>query len=137
METCVRSRAAVCKNVYLRFPPSLSHISTSCLTFPEVLQCKNLDLCGNCLVVQWLGLCHSLLRTQVQSLVGELRSCKLQGSPQNKTSIWTFEGAAAAKSRQSCPTLCDPTDGSPPGSPVPGILKARTLEWVAIAFSNA
>ena len=45
--------------------------------------------------------------------------------------------AAAAKSLQSCLTLCDPTDGSPPGSPVPGILQARTLEWVAISFSNA
>ena len=45
--------------------------------------------------------------------------------------------AAAAKSLQSCPTLCDPWDGSPPGSPVPGILQARTLEWVAISFSNA
>ena len=42
--------------------------------------------------------------------------------------------AAAAKSLQSCPTLCDPIDGSPPGSPVPGILQARTLEWVAISF---
>ena len=45
--------------------------------------------------------------------------------------------AAAAKSLQSCPTLCDPIDGSPPGSPVPGILQARTLEWVAVSFSNA
>ena len=45
--------------------------------------------------------------------------------------------AAAAKSLQSCPTLWDPIDGSPPGSPVPGILQARTLEWVAISFSNA
>ena len=45
--------------------------------------------------------------------------------------------AAAAKSLQSCPTLCDPKDGSPPGSPVPGILQERTLEWVAISFSNA
>ena len=45
--------------------------------------------------------------------------------------------AAAAKSLQSCPTLCDPIDGSPSGSPVPGILQARTLEWVAISFSNA
>ena len=45
--------------------------------------------------------------------------------------------AAAAKSLQSCPTLCDPTDGSPPGSPIPGILQTRTLEWVAISFSNA
>ena len=48
-----------------------------------------------------------------------------------------FLAAAAAKSLQSCPTLCDPTDSSPPGSPVPGILQARTLEWVAISFSNA
>ena len=45
--------------------------------------------------------------------------------------------AAAAKSHQSCPTLCDPIDGSPPGSTVPGILQARTLEWVAISFSSA
>ena len=47
------------------------------------------------------------------------------------------DAAAAAKSRQSCPTLCNPIDGSPPGSPVPGILQARTLEWFAISFSNA
>ena len=45
--------------------------------------------------------------------------------------------AAAAKSLQSCPTLLDPIDGSPTGSPIPGILKARTLEWVAISFSSA
>ena len=45
--------------------------------------------------------------------------------------------AAAAKSLQSCPTLWDPIDGSPPGSPIPGILQASTLEWVAISFSNA
>ena len=45
--------------------------------------------------------------------------------------------ADAAKSLQSCPTLCDPIDGGPPGSPVPGILQARTLEWVATSFSNA
>ena len=44
--------------------------------------------------------------------------------------------AAAAKSLQSCPTLCDPIDGSPPGSPVPGIRQARTLEWVAISLPN-
>ena len=55
---------------------------------------------------------------------------------------WTEEPgelqpAAAAKSLQSCPTLCDPIDSSPPGSTVPGILQARTLEWVAISFSNA
>ena len=49
----------------------------------------------------------------------------------------TFILAAAAKSLQSCPTLCDPIYGSPPGCPIPGILQARTLEWVAISFSNA
>ena len=48
-----------------------------------------------------------------------------------------YSPAAAAKSLQSCPTLCDPGDSSPPGSPVPGILQARTLKWVAISFSNA
>ena len=48
-----------------------------------------------------------------------------------------FAAAAAAKSLQLCLTLCDPVDGSPPGSTVPGILQARTLEWVAISFSNA
>ena len=49
--------------------------------------------------------------------------------------MWT--AAAAAKSLQPCPTLCDPTDGSPPSPAVPGILQARTLEWAAISFSNA
>ena len=48
-----------------------------------------------------------------------------------------FISSAAAKSLQSGPTLCDPIDGSPPGSPIPGILQARTMEWVAISFSNA
>ena len=50
--------------------------------------------------------------------------------------IYTYIHTAAAKSLQLCPTLCNPIDGSPPGSPVPGILQARTLEWVAISFSN-
>ena len=50
--------------------------------------------------------------------------------------VLLFPAAAAAKSLQSCPTLCDPIDGSPPGSPVPGILHERTLEWVASSFSN-
>ena len=53
------------------------------------------------------------------------------------TSIMLSRFYAAAKSLQSCPTLCDPIDSNPPGSPVPGILQARTLEWVAISFSNA
>ena len=58
----------------------------------------------------------------------------------NLLKFWSLKfkaAAAAAKSLQSCSILCDPRDGSPPGSPVPGILQARTLEWVAISFSNA
>ena len=57
------------------------------------------------------------------------------GHPKN--SFWQYAAAAAAKSLQLCPTLCDPVDGSPTGSSIPGILQARTLEWVTIAFSNA
>ena len=58
-------------------------------------------------------------------------------NPPLPLSISSPAAAAAAKAFQSCPTLCDPIDGSPPGSPVPGILQARTLEWIAISFSNA
>ena len=57
--------------------------------------------------------------------------------PQTQRSGIDRAAAAAAKSLQLCTTLCDPMDGSPPGSLVPGILQARTLEWVAISFSNA
>ena len=80
-------------------------------------------LCGNFPLVQWLGLVLSLPRARLPSLVRELRSFK--------------QHATAAKSLQSCLTLCNPIDGSPPGSPIPGILQARTLEWVAISFSKA
>ena len=73
---------------------------------------------------------------------------EVEPGPCPKTSLLFFDcsslvsaspaaAAAAAKSLQSCPTLCDPIDGSPPGSPVPGILQARILEWVAISLSNA
>ena len=58
-------------------------------------------------------------------------------SSQSLEGVTTTAAAADAESRQWCLTLCDPIDGSPPGSPVPGILQARTLEWIAISFSNA
>ena len=64
-----------------------------------------------------------------------LNTHSLQKTPSTKSSF--NAAAAAAKSLQSCPTLWDPLDGSPPGSPIPGILQARTLEWVAISFFNA
>ena len=102
---------------------------------------------GNSLVFQLSRLGLSLLWTRVQSLVGELKipHAMQPEEKKNKTyhqnhcgQIWLYLSATAtAKSLQSCPTLCDPIDGSPPDSPVPGILQARTLEWVAISFSNA
>ena len=55
----------------------------------------------------------------------------------NKKLVWYHVSPAAAKSLQSCPTLCNPKDGSPPGSPIPEILQVRTLEWVAVSFSSA
>ena len=61
------------------------------------------------------------------------RNSELEGSSHDLC----MPAAAAAKLLQSCPTLCDPRDGSPPGAAIPGILQARTLEWVAISFSNA
>ena len=64
------------------------------------------------------------------SVLSDISSCILRFS-------FEVHAAAAAKSLQSCLTLCDPIEGSPPGSPVPGILQARILEWVAISFSNA
>ena len=65
------------------------------------------------------------------ALAGGFFTTQHRGSPNVSTA------ATAAKSLQSCPTLCDPRDGSPPGSPIPGILQARTLEWVAISFPSA
>ena len=66
----------------------------------------------------------------------ELCKCR-EGNLGVGKKLLPYGAAATAKSLQSCLTLCDPIDGSPPGSPVPGILQARTLEWVAISFSNA
>ena len=70
-----------------------------------------------------------------------MKECsKMEGYKSNtqKSIVFLYTAAAAAaKSLQSCPTLCDPIDSSPPDSPIPGILQARTLEWVAISFSNA
>ena len=80
--------------------------------------------------------CVAIPFSRVSSYPGiERRSLALQNYLLSE--LEASAAAAAAKSLQSCPTLCDPVDGSPPGSPIPGILQARTLEWVAISFSNA
>ena len=94
-------------------------------------------------VTKPLALAHSWLDISEFILRRDLNHCECgQGFTWSSTltayhQIHTAAAAAAAKSLQSDPTLCDPVDGSPPGSPVPGILQARTLEWVAISFSNA
>ena len=72
----------------------------------------------------------------IESLTHSMTGKDKKGKDCNVYSL-IAAAAAAAKSLQSCPTLCDPIEGSPPGSPVPGILQARALEWVAISFSNA
>ena len=81
--------------------------------------------------------CTSVHRWQGRAPGGERKQSKVNQlrAAFGQTNVPLF--AAAAKSLQSCPTLCDPIDGSPPGSPAPGILQAKTLEWVAISFSNA
>ena len=85
-------------------------------------------------ILEWVAISSSWESSQARRIEPtSLMSPALSGR------FFTTEppAAAAAKSPQSCPTLCDPIDGSPPGSPVPGILQARTLEWVVISFSNA
>ena len=79
-------------------------------------------------------LLDSILKSKDITLPTKVRVVKAVVFP---VVVYSCAAAAAAKSLQSCPTLCDPVDGSPPGSPIPGIRQARTLEWVAISFSNA
>ena len=79
---------------------------------------------------------------QVVYIYGEIICVLFNMLPEGNWTLWPFPmlpwaAAAAAKSLQSCPTLCDPTDSNPPGSSVPGILQARILEWAAISSSNA
>ena len=95
--------------------------------------------------MEWLDLLavQGLSRVFSNTIVQKHQFFSAQLSSQSNSHIHMTTGktialtAAAAKSLQLCPTLCDPKDSSPPGSPVPGILQARTLEWVAISFSNA
>ena len=79
----------------------------------------------------------TLVAESEEELLSLLMRVKEESEKADLKLIAAAAAAAAAKSLQSCPTLCDSIDGSPPGSPVLGILQARTLEWVAISFSNA
>ena len=91
-------------------------------TIKEILLASSSEDAARCPLIYRTDPTSKLIRTQMP-IVLKLRK--------------PAAAASAAKSLQSCPTLCDPRDGSPPGSPIPGILQARTLEWVAISFSNA
>ena len=85
---------------------------------------------SKCLLISWLQLPSAVI-LEPKKIKSDTVSTI---SPSNSHAA---AAAASAKSLQLCPTLCDPIDGSPPGSPIPGILQARTLEWVAISFSSA
>ena len=114
---------------------SESEVSQSCLTLSDLM---DWSLPGSSVhgifqarVLEWVAIAlskvHDMVKAQEPLLIYKC----------NKWWVSVGIAAAAAKSPQSCSTLCDPIDGSPPGSLVPGILQARTLEWVAISFSNA
>ena len=114
--------------IYLQF------INFMILFFPK-LRWQSRRMCTNFLLWE-LQSCNSLLNNHWQENFGshQKKISHIQGQREAPIKI---TAATAAKLLQSCPTLCDPIDGSPPGSPVPGIVQARTLEWVAISFSNA
>ena len=100
---------------------SQSEVAQSCPTLSDPMDC---------------GLPGSSVHGILQARVLEWGAIAFSG-PVKLVVMNSFAAAAAAKSLQLCPTLYDPIDGSPQGSPVPGILQSRTLEWVAISFSNA
>ena len=137
---------------------SESEVAQSCLTLRDPMDCS---LPGSYIhgifqarVLEWVAIAFSVsshrdTQTHTQTYATApaqrigydsahahtpIRHCS---GAKSRTRLSSHAAAAAAKSLQSCPTLCDPIDGSPPGSSVPGILQARTLEWVAISFSNA
>ena len=100
-------------------------MSIEMMPFNHLIFCHPLLLLPFLSIREWfyISVCFKLI-----DMISLVMMCQL---------INTLHAAAAAKSLQSCPTMCDPIDSSPPGSPVPGILQARILEWVAISFSNA
>ena len=125
---------------------SLCSVTQSCPTLWDAVDCSlpvsSVQGIFQARTLEWIAISSSRGFTQPRDQIHMFRLLHWQaGSLHWDTgeapSLPAAAAAAAAKSRQSCPTLCDPIDGSLPGSPVPGILQARTLEWVAISFPNA
>ena len=105
----------------------------------QLLLATNIPKCIFPLSYIWLCICFLQLYAYSSRLFSELLAmelCKLYFADYSGSCLLVAAAAAAAKSLQLCLTLCNPIDGSPPGSSVPGILQAKTLEWVAISFSN-
>ena len=107
---------------------SESEVAQSCLTLSDPMDCSPPG-----------ASVHGILQARILEWVA-MTSSRGSSQPRDSTRIYPHCRQTVyhlSQSLQSCPTLCDAIDGSPPGSPVPGILQARTLEWVAISFSNA
>ena len=108
---------------------SESEVSQSFLTLSDPMDCSLPDSSVHGIfqarVLEWVAIAFSITGTYIYICL------------YFQQFYYNVPAVAGAKSLQSCPTLCDPIDGSPPGSPIPGILQARTLEWVAISFSDA
>ena len=121
-------------------------VAQSCLTIWDLMDCSPLGSSVHGIlqarILEWVAIPFSgdLPNPGIEPRPLSLQADSLPSEQPGKPAFRYVDQnwlAAAAKLLQSCPTLCDPIDGSPPGSPVPGILQARTLEWVAISFSNA
>ena len=121
-------------------------VTHSCLTLCDPLDCNppgsSVHEIFQARILVWVAISFSRRSSQPRVEPVPPASHALQADsspvePSGKPLYYIHIYIYVAKSLRSCPTLCDPIDGSPPGSPIPGILQARTLEWVAISFSNA
>ena len=135
-----------CESTALNMPANLENSAVTTglekVVFIPICKKGNAKECSNYHTIALISHTSKLmlknLQARLQQYMNSFQMFNLvlekAGKPEIKLPSST---ATAAKSLQSCPTLCDPIDGSPPGSPVPGILQASTLEWIAISFSNA